>query len=75
MPRFDQTGPQGRGPMTGRGLGPCGRGMGRGGGYGRYAGRTYLSKTEEIEDLEEEAKDIEADLKALKERIAEIKGN
>jgi len=78
MPGFDQTGPQGRGSMTGRGLGPCGRGMGwgrgYGRGYGRFAGRSYLSKREEVEDLEEEAKDLEADLKALKERIAEIKG-
>ncbi len=36
MPKFDQTGPQGTGPMTGRGLGPCGMGMGwrQGGGRG-----------------------------------------
>ena len=78
MPGYNQTGPQGRGPMTGRGLGPCGRGMGLGRGYGqgygRFAGRSYLTKGEEVEDLEGEAKDLEADLKALKERIAEIKG-
>ncbi|MBU0982176.1 DUF5320 domain-containing protein [Patescibacteria group bacterium] len=43
MPRFDQTGPEGKGKMTGRKMGPCnadapkrgrsdeaGRGMGRG---------------------------------------------
>jgi hypothetical protein len=29
MPRKDRTGPEGRGPMTGRGLGPCGKGIGR----------------------------------------------
>lgn len=29
MPRLDQTGPQGAGPLTGRGFGSCGRGMGR----------------------------------------------
>lgn len=85
MPGFDQSGPQGQGPMTGRGLGPCampvgrqGRGMGlgrgNGRGYGRFAGRSYLTKGEEVEDLEGEAKDLEADLKALKERIAEIRG-
>ncbi|MBN1336699.1 MAG: DUF5320 domain-containing protein [Deltaproteobacteria bacterium] len=36
MPGFDRTGPLGRGPMTGRGLGPCGGGAryGRGGGWG-----------------------------------------
>ncbi len=26
MPAGDRTGPQGQGPMTGRGLGPCGTG-------------------------------------------------
>ncbi len=47
MPKGDGTGPQGKGPKTGRGLGPCpddqnvrkparggGRGSGRGGGGG-----------------------------------------
>lgn len=36
MPRMDGTGPEGRGAMTGRGLGPCGGGNAvRGGGLGR----------------------------------------
>lgn len=78
MPGYDQTGPRGQGPMTGRGLGPCGggfrRGFGCGRGYGRFVNRAYLSKQEEIEELEEEAGAMESDLKALKERIAEIKG-
>jgi len=25
MPRRDKTGPEGKGPRTGRGLGPCGK--------------------------------------------------
>ena len=37
MPRRDQTGPDGRGPITGRGLGPCSRGSGLGRGIGRRA--------------------------------------
>ena len=43
MPAFDGTGPLGYGPMTGRGLGPCGRGLGwrRGYGYGYGYGRGY----------------------------------
>lgn len=55
MPRRDQTGPAGMGPMTGRGLGPCsgnaqpfyggfGRGFGRGlgrGGFG-FHGRGFM---------------------------------
>ena len=40
MPGFDRTGPEGRGPRTGRGFGPCGRGIGygAGAGFGRRAG-------------------------------------
>lgn len=38
MPGFDGTGPLGWGPMTGRGLGPCGRGMARGRGYRGFYG-------------------------------------
>lgn len=80
MPRLDKTGPEGAGPMTGRRMGPCGRGMGYGrGGYGRgmgyggrYAGRCYLTASEELDSLKEEAVAMEADLKALKEQISEI---
>jgi len=39
MPGFDRNGPEGRGPLTGRGLGPCGRGLGSGRGSGRGFGR------------------------------------
>ncbi len=42
MPRGDGTGPEGRGPRTGRGLGRCGPGRGAGGtgrGRGRDMGR------------------------------------
>ncbi|MGM0681979.1 MAG: DUF5320 domain-containing protein [Thermodesulfobacteriota bacterium] len=40
MPRGDRTGPQGQGPMTGRGMGKCGgkAGQGRGQGIGRGRG-------------------------------------
>lgn len=41
MPGFDRTGPLGQGPMTGRGMGRCGKGggFGRGRGLGRGGGR------------------------------------
>jgi len=66
MPRFDKTGPQGQGPMTGRGLGLCGRGKG----LKRYFGRnTSQTKEEKIEDvqaykkaLQEEMEDVEQEL-------------
>jgi len=45
MPGRDGTGPLGYGPMTGRGLGPCGRGLafrrGFGMGFGRGLGWRY----------------------------------
>jgi len=53
MPRGDQTGPRGQGPMTGRGMGycvgspdpgymnPAEKGMGLGRGFGRGGGRGW----------------------------------
>ena len=40
MPRFDRTGPTGRGPLTGRGMGYCAQEIGRmpRAGYGRGMG-------------------------------------
>lgn len=35
MPLFDRTGPSGQGPLTGRGTGPCGGGLGGRFGFGR----------------------------------------
>lgn len=43
MPGFDGTGPEGRGPLTGRGLGPCGSGRGFRRGHGRGFGRGFGS--------------------------------
>lgn len=74
MPGFDRTGPRGLGPMTGRGMGCCGRGMrrgyGRGYGFGAGYGRGYgynapITEKEEKEMLEEE-------IKALQKRIKEL---
>ena len=70
MPRFDRTGPRGMGPLTGRGLGPCGGGHGFGRGFGRrgfYYEPEPLTKKEERKVLEEEKKAIEKRLKELKE--------
>lgn len=39
MPNKNGTGPEGKGPKTGRGLGPCGDGNPRGGVRGRGLGR------------------------------------
>jgi len=87
MPRFDGTGPMGLGPGTGWGLGPCGagrawrRGYGRGFGWRRYWGYPYgaypfqpPTKEEEKKILEENLADLEEELKAIKARLAELKG-
>jgi len=82
MPRFDGTGPGGAGPGSGWGLGPCGAGMGwrRGGGrgYGRGLGwRPYqpqITKKEEKEILENDVTDLEEELKAIKARLSQLKG-
>jgi hypothetical protein len=81
MPRFDGTGPQGMGPRTGRGYGPCGLGLGwrrRFGvnrGLGRYFGawdwpETKKEKLEVLKEykkaLKEELEDIESEEKDLK---------
>lgn len=70
MARFDGMGPQGLGPGTGRGMGPCGAGRGRN--FGGRFGRRFYSKNEESEMLKEETKDLENELKAMKERLSEL---
>jgi len=87
MPRFDETGPGGFGPGTGWGLGPCGARMGwrrgRGRGFGRFWGygpwgydpsQPQIPKKEEKEMLEEEVTTLEDELKAIKARLSELKG-
>jgi len=70
MPKFDGTGPNGQGPMTGRGFGPCGGNMGQG--FGRRGGcgfgfRNFFSNKNELAALEEEEKILEEELAAIKE--------
>ena len=63
MPNMDGTGPDGRGPMTGRGAGKCAPQSRRSGrGQGAYVS---LSKEEQKKILQEEKKDIESMLKEL----------
>lgn len=83
MPRQNGTGPTGMGPMTGRGMGPCGGGMtygrrggGRGFGWRRFWGfypAPNITKKEESEILSEEVQILEEELKAVKARLDEIK--
>lgn len=88
MPNRDGTGPQGLGPCTGRGLGPCGcemrRGFGRGFGLGRglgfqrfarfgYTEPVTFTKEEEKKILEAELKEIELEKQEIEKRLKEIK--
>ncbi len=76
MPNFDGTGPRGLGPMTGRGLGPCGRGYRRGYGFGRFYGfGRSLTKSEEKKLLEEELKEIDRIKKEIEERLKDLEKN
>jgi hypothetical protein len=79
MPKFDGTGPLGFGPGSGRGMGPCGAGMGwrrsrafaRFWGYGSY--QPQITKREEVEILTDQAEMLERELETIKDRLAELK--
>ena len=86
MPGQDRTGPLGQGRLTGRGLGPCGRGfirrLGIKRGLGRGLGfraRTFLeepiilTEAEEKKILEAELKEIEDEKKEVEKRLKELK--
>ena len=72
MPYYDETGPLGAGPMTGRGMGPCGFGwFGRGRGFGRGLGRGLMSWFRPA-SKEEEKQDLDSYKKALKEELDRV---
>lgn len=70
MPAQDGTGPQGQGPMTGRGLGLCRGGSGFRRGFGRrrfFIEDLTLTKEQERKILQQEKAEIEKRLKELKD--------
>ena len=80
MPRFDKTGPMGAGPMTGRGFGPCGFGLGwrqrfgAGRGMGRYFGwRWPQSKDEELKALTDYQAALKEELDDVAKELEETK--
>ncbi|MFH1711271.1 MAG: DUF5320 domain-containing protein [Nanoarchaeota archaeon] len=87
MPIRDGTGPSGQGPMTGRGLGPCGAGLrqgfvqGRGIGRGRglalgccpVANQVALTSEEEKKILEAELKELDLDKVEIQKRLKALK--
>ena len=74
MPKYDGTGPAGRSPGTGWGRGPCGAGRGCARGFGGGFGfRRFWTKSEEKQGLQEEKEMLENEMKAIKERLDELK--
>jgi len=71
MANFDGTGPNGRGPFTGRGFGSCGRGV-RGSGRGFGYRRVSLTNEERKKILSEELKEIELERKEIEKEIKEL---
>ncbi|MEA2057026.1 MAG: DUF5320 family protein [Patescibacteria group bacterium] len=81
MPLRDGTGPQGQGPGTGRGMGPCvqgrgfrGRGFGRGFGRGQGIGfgRMFWTRQDWREDLTAYKQDLERELEAVNQELNEV---
>ncbi|MBU0907764.1 MAG: DUF5320 domain-containing protein [Nanoarchaeota archaeon] len=82
MPRFDGTGPNGQGPLTGRGAGNCtnvvapgfrrgfgrGRGLARRGEFIQVPPRAMPSNMTETEEKQY----LEEELEALKQEMKEI---
>ncbi len=82
MPYQNKTGPYGEGPMTGRGLGPCGDGYRRGfkGSCGRGFGfrkftpqQVVLTEKEEKAILKKELEAMQTEMQEIEKRLKELK--
>jgi len=71
MPRFDGTGPRGMGPMTGRGMGPCGGGYGYGrrGCYPCCGWSVRLTDKDKKEYLQSEVQALKEELKSAESEL------
>ena len=77
MPKFDQTGPLGEGPLTGRGFGPCKGGSRAGFGRGRRFGRGFYqgtprTKQETIEGMQEYKKALQEEIEDIDKEIGDL---
>jgi hypothetical protein len=100
MPNRDGTGPEGRGPLTGRGRGDCcpqglgraigrgrrfqggfgqgfgqgrGQGFGRGRGFQNFSQPVELTKKEKLEILKAELQEISEEKKAIEKELKNLK--
>ena len=79
MPGLDKSGPMGTGPMTGRGFGPCGMGLGQrkrfgmGRGMGRYFGWNWpQTKDDQKQALADCKKALEEDFEDVRKEEEEL---
>jgi len=79
MPRLDKTGPMGVGPMTGRGFGPCGMGVGQGQRFGMGRGMRGCfrwsvpqTKKDQLSVLSNYKKALLEELKGIEEEQKEL---
>ena len=75
MPQFDGTGPQGGGPGTGRGCGPCGYGYHHFWGFHHPRVFRRPSREEALSSLDEEEKYLQEELAALREEKEALKAS
>jgi len=84
VPNKDKTGPAGQGPVTGKGFGPCGKGLGSGRGFGcgrgfgRGLGRYFgwnqpQTEAEQKQALIDYRKALEEELEDVKKQEEELK--
>ena len=75
MPRFDGTGPNGNGPLSGRGMGRCQQSGGFGRGNGRGICRRFfslnnsLNQEEQAENLNNYKEELEKELELVTEKL------
>lgn len=73
MSRFDGTGPQGMGPMTGKGFGPCGMGLGWRKRFGMRRGMGRYFNFEWPQTEVDQKKALADYKKALEEELEDVK--
>lgn len=67
MPNMDGTGPRNQRRISGRGMGPCGRGLRRGAGYGQSV---FLDNDAQKKALQNKLSDIESEKKEIENKLA-----
>jgi hypothetical protein len=74
MPNRDATGPMGMGRRTGRGMGFCGGGLGRGRYFGRGLNRVrswIMNEDDKKKLLKEEAQYLKDDLREIEKELGD----